>query len=364
MSGPSTGVPEPLIPEPPFPMIENAPSKSLVSVVIPVYNMEEYLPATLDSVLASDYPLLEVIVIDDGSTDNSLGVAERYAARDERLRVFHQENAGVCAARNRGLEAAGGEFIAFCDDDDLFWQGALKLLLQTAEDSHADIVRGGYELLRQRPDGTFAEQRHPTGQPCTIELGKGGYGAFLENSGPQFVWNALYRRTALLGLRFNERCSFGLEDFVFNAAAYRRICKAVYIPQVVYRHFEGAQSTSCARTAQALMGRIRALEPWMEAEFHAAQRWCSPDEMQAVWKNRRAQAVTFLMHQLRDARAPDPLRRQAWRTLREVLAPYPGGMLDILHDAGNNKKQTAALLLYQLRLQNLYDLLTIREEQL
>lgn len=61
---------------------------------------------------------------------------------------------------------------------------------------------------------------------------------------------------------------------------------------------------------------------------------------------------------------PDPLRRQAWRTLREVLAPYPGGMLDILHDAGNNKKQTAALLLYQLRLQNLYDLLTIREEQL
>ena len=195
-------------------------------------------------------------------------------------------------------------------------------------------------------------------------MGKGGYGAFLENSGPQFVWNALYRRTALLGLRFNERCSFGLEDFVFNAAAYRRICKAVYIPQVVYRHFEGAQSTSCARTAQALMGRIRALEPWMEAEFHAAQRWCSPDEMQAVWKNRRAQAVTFLMHQLRDARAPDPLRRQAWRTLREVLAPYPGGMLDILHDAGNNKKQTATLLLYQLRLQNLYDLLTIREEQL
>ena len=57
---------------------------------------------------------------------------------------------------------------------------------------------------------------------------------------------------ALLGLRFNERCSFGLEDFVFNAAAYRRISKAVYIPQVVYRHFEGTQSTSCARSAQAL----------------------------------------------------------------------------------------------------------------
>ena len=186
----------------------------------------------------------------------------------------------------------------------------------------------------------------------------------MTNSGPQFVWNALYRRTALLGLRFNERCSFGLEDFVFNAAAYRRISKAVYIPQVVYRHFEGMQSTSCARSAQALLGRIRALEPWMEAEFHAAQRWCDADELQVVWKDRRAQAVTFLMHQLRDAHAPGAIRRRAWQTLRQVLGPYPGGMVDILHDAGHNKKQTVALLLYQMRLQRLYDLLPVREEQL
>ena len=174
----------------------------------------------------------------------------------------------------------------------------------------------------------------------------------------------MHWRTALLGLRFNERCSYGLEDFVFNAAAYRRVGKAVYIPQVVYRHFESAQSTSCAHTAQALLGRIRALEPWMEAEFHAAQRWCGPEELQAVWKDRRAQAVTFLMHQLRDAHAPGVLRRKAWRTLREALAPYPGSLLDTLHDAGHNKKQTMALLLYQMRLQKLYDLLPVREEQL
>ena len=100
------------------------------------------------------------------------------------------------------------------------------------------------------------------------------------------------------------------------------------------------------------------------AEYHAAQRWCGPEKMQAVWKDRRAQAVTFLMHQLRDARAPGPLRRKAWRTLREVLAPYPGGMLDILHDAGHNKKQTMALLLYQMRLQKLYDLLPVRKDSL
>ena len=91
---------------------------------------------------------------------------------------------------------------------------------------------------------------------------------------------------------------------------------------------------------------------------------CGPEELQAVWKDRRAQAVTFLMHQLRDAHAPGVLRRKAWRTLRAALAPYPGSLLDTLHDAGHNKKQTMALLLYQMRLQKLYDLLPVREEQL
>lgn len=201
----------------------------------------------------------------------------------------------------------------------------------------------------QRPDGTMVQQPHPAGQACTIELGSGGYGAFLTNSGPQFVWNALYRRTALLGLRFNERCSFGLEDFVFNAAAYRRISKAVYIPQVVYRHFEGMQSTSCARSAPGAAGAHPGAEPMDGGGISRRQRWCDADELQVVWKDRRAQAVTFLMHQLRDAHAPGAIRRRAWQTLRQVLGPYPGGMVDILHDAGHNKKQTVALLLYQMR---------------
>ncbi|HBE75078.1 MAG TPA: hypothetical protein DDW15_04160 [Subdoligranulum sp.] len=336
-----------------------------ISVIVPAYNAETTLRTAVESILSQQVPELEIIIVNDGSTDGTDRLCHALASEYPCIHVITQKNAGICAARNRGMEAANGEYITFCDDDDLFWQGALRLLLQTAEDTRADLVRGGYELLRQRPDGTFAEQPHPAGSPCTIALGRGGsYGAFLENSGPQFVWNALYRRTALLGLRFNERCSYGLEDFVFNAAAYRRVGKAVYIPQVVYRHFESAQSTSCAHTAQALLGRIRALEPWMEAEFHAAQRWCGPEELQAVWKDRRAQAVTFLMHQLRDAHAPGVLRRKAWRTLREALAPYPGSLLDTLHDAGHNKKQTMALLLYQMRLQKLYDLLPVREEQL
>ncbi|MFR6662747.1 MAG: glycosyltransferase family 2 protein [Gemmiger sp.] len=209
-----------------------------LSVIVPAYNAETTLRTAVESILSQQVPGLEIIIVNDGSTDATDKICHALASQNQCIHVITQKNAGICAARNRGLEAASGEFLTFCDDDDLLWQGALKLLLQTAEDTHADIVRGGYELLRQRPDGTMVQQPHPAGQACTIELGSGGYGSFLTNSGPQFVWNALYRRTALLGLRFNERCSFGLEDFVFNAAAYRRVGKAVYIPQVVYRHFE------------------------------------------------------------------------------------------------------------------------------
>ena len=80
-----------------------------------------------------------------------------------------------------------------------------------------------------------------------------------------------------------------------------------------------------------------------------------------MWNARKAEAVTFLMHQLRDAKAPGALRRYAWHTLRTVLAAYPGQKLDFLAGAGQNKKKTAALLLYQLRLQRLYDLLTVKQ---
>ena len=146
-----------------------------ISVIVPAYNAESTLRVAVESILSQQLPGMEIILVNDGSTDSTA---------HDCIHVITEKNAGICAARNRGLDAASGEYITFCDDDDQLWQGALKLLLQLAEDNRADIVRGGYELLHQRPDGTFAEQAHPAGQPCTIEIGKGGYGAFLENSLP------------------------------------------------------------------------------------------------------------------------------------------------------------------------------------
>ena len=327
-----------------------------VSIIIPIFNAASTLQAAVDSLLRQD--LAEVETVERCvSTDETPELCHRLASRDSRIQVVTQKNAGICAARNRGLSVARGEYIAFCDDDDEFLPGALRLLYETAEREQADIVRGKLSVVpgtagRQFPRSTTMLR------DGTCRMWEAGYAAFLQNSGPQFVWNALYKRSALQNRKFDERCRYGLEDFVFNAVLYAGTDRVVYLPDAVYCHYERAQSTSICQSSRALQGRIAALDLWMGAEYAAVQSRCSEKESRRLWPLRKAEAITFLMHQLRDARAPAALRRYAWKTLRGVLAAYPSRTLDFWQGTGQNKKKTAALLLYQLRMQRLYDLLT------
>ena len=89
-----------------------------ISVIVPVYQAQEFLPLCLDSLLHQTHPLFELILVDDGSTDASGRICAEYAARDPRIRVIQQKNQGVSAARNAGMEAARGDFLAFVDSDD------------------------------------------------------------------------------------------------------------------------------------------------------------------------------------------------------------------------------------------------------
>ena len=90
----------------------------MISVIIPVYNTKQYLSDCLNSILAQTYTELEILFVDDGSTDGSSDLLDSFAAMDKRIRVIHQENGGVCAARNRGIDEARGEYLSFIDSDD------------------------------------------------------------------------------------------------------------------------------------------------------------------------------------------------------------------------------------------------------
>ena len=105
----------------------NTEKSPLISVIVPVYKVEKYLPACLDSLLAQTYRNFELIVVNDGSPDDCWQIMQRYAAQDARVRIFNKENGGVSSARNFGLDVARGEYIGFVDSDDLvlpsIWNG-------------------------------------------------------------------------------------------------------------------------------------------------------------------------------------------------------------------------------------------------
>ncbi len=115
-------------------------NQALISVIIPVYNVEEYLHECVDSVINQTYKNLQIILVDDGSTDSSGKICDEYAENDKRITVVHQKNAGPSKTRNTGLSQANGKYIYFLDSDDYIENNALELLIDTAESNDADLV--------------------------------------------------------------------------------------------------------------------------------------------------------------------------------------------------------------------------------
>lgn len=116
--------------------------EDLISVIVPIYNVERYLAACLDSIVSQDYKNLEIILINDGSSDFSFNIAEKYAEKEDRITVYTYENAGLSEARNRGLSVATGKYITFVDSDDMLLPKALTMMMRVSRETGADIVEG------------------------------------------------------------------------------------------------------------------------------------------------------------------------------------------------------------------------------
>jgi|GEM_PF-853390 Glycosyltransferases involved in cell wall biogenesis len=121
--------------------------KPLVSIIIPVYNVAEFLPACIDSVICQSYKEIEILLINDGSSDGSGGICEEYAKRDGRIRVIHKENGGLSDARNVGLDNARGEYFSFIDSDDVINEMFIMILLNTLSRSEASISMCDYAVF-------------------------------------------------------------------------------------------------------------------------------------------------------------------------------------------------------------------------
>lgn len=125
--------------------------KPLISVIVPVYKVEQYLNKCVDSILNQTYTNLEVILVDDGSPDSCGAICDGYAAKDPRVRVIHKENGGLSDARNAGMAMARGEYLSFADSDDMLPERAFEILHQIAVEKKADLVIGGYRRFTEEP---------------------------------------------------------------------------------------------------------------------------------------------------------------------------------------------------------------------
>ena len=231
-----------------------------VSVIIPVYNVESFLARCLDSVVGQTLREIEIICVDDGSPDRSIDILNRYAAKDERIRVISQENRGLGGARNRGFDAATGEYVLFVDSDDWIDSAYCERLYEVAQHADADVACAS--MLKIRPSYSkwtirYTEQKQVTEAPEKFRICR---------CPPDFyVMNKLLRREMLLrlGLRFRERVCY--EDVEYTM---RVLCEGgcvVTVPDVVYRYMvNGASITKSRQTPKKQQDRYLAHKAFVE----------------------------------------------------------------------------------------------------
>lgn len=201
-----------------------------ISVIVPIYNAELYLDRCLKSIINNTHRNLEIICINDGSTDTSLNILESYKENDSRIIVISQENRGVSSARNKGLEIATGEYISFVDADDMIHPKFFTCLMSIMIESDADIVIGGYSR----------ELKYGTEQKIVAEsLSRAQFMQRRDCKG--FVWGRIYKKN-IITIRFDEKSK--IEDADFNAAliSISENLKIMYTRVPLYFYFFRAGS--------------------------------------------------------------------------------------------------------------------------
>lgn len=175
----------------------------LVSVIIPVYNVQQFLPEALESAINQTYENLEIVIVDDGSTDGSGILCDEYAKKDNRIIVIHQENMGLSAARNAGLNICTGEVIAFLDSDDAYQITFVETMLNVMKRTRSDIVicRHSIHSTKEKLDGYVIERVVPDAKKGVYDRNS-ALCALVDGHINHGVWNKLYNRKLWDNIRF------------------------------------------------------------------------------------------------------------------------------------------------------------------
>ncbi len=242
----------------------NIPDSPLISIIVPVYKVEPFIERCLDSVITQTYRNLEIILIDDGSPDNCGAICDEYALRDDRIHVFHQENRGVSASRNAGLDVVTGDYIVFVDSDDYIAPDMIEGVVREAERESADIVIFDYFIDN-------AKEVHAVKTLDSIKSLEQIQEMILMDTYPSYLWNKFYRAALFDNVRMSLR---KFEDLMVMPHVFLKARKITYLPvPYYYNHANNTALTSAVNVGnvkQNAISKYGLFRAWAEHEKLAA----------------------------------------------------------------------------------------------
>lgn len=265
-------------------MVEVGNREPLISVIMPVYNSAEFLHLAVDSVKNQTMEDWELLLIDDGSSDESGKLCDAYAEEDPRIRVFHQENSGITKTRNRGIKESRGKYITFIDNDDEYLPDILERTCSLAEQYEADIVKFGYHVDEDYPNG-LKVTRDSCVKKLTILTEENlaeEYQNVRDSGYFNMIWNGIYRRSLFENekLLFDESVIMGYEDWIFNNNIYTVPAAQVVLDYIGYIHYQRySHSTSKKFHPNQIEAVVKAAETEyrlirkLNDRYHAGFQW-------------------------------------------------------------------------------------------
>ncbi len=227
-----------------------------ISVIVPCYNIEGFVEKTVQSILAQTYQNTEIILVDDGSTDDTVNIIERLAREHTRVHAFHKKNGGVSSARLYGIEKATGDWITFVDGDDLLKPEMYSVLINNAIEYDADISHCGYEMVFPNHIDKYYGTGRKVIQTQTDGLRELLSGQFIEPA----LWNKIYKRELIIDSL--EDCAKHLEiryleDLLWNYYFFKRALSSVYVDECYYQYVLRKNSA-----AKAKPNKYKIQDPW------------------------------------------------------------------------------------------------------
>ncbi len=284
-----------------------------ISVIIPVYNVKPYLERCFQSVAGQSLRNLEILLVDDGSTDGSGELCEELAGRDPRARVIHKENGGLGSARNAGIRAAAGGIMSFVDSDDWIEPGMYETMTQIMQRERAQIAACGIRRVTETGESSYyndnlQERRVYTTEEALRELPRNER---LSNS----MCNKLFRRETLAGLTINEEIAY--EDNPFTPQCIARAERVAYTAEPFYCYFE--RQGSISRKPFSLREFDRVTADRMRLDFYH-EHFPQCEDAAAI-----AYIGTCLKvyHQARGSREAGARRARLEQELKRTIREYP-----------------------------------------